>query len=86
MRATVNTILIQCAECFEMHVEEGLPAMIAHIKEKHPEYRGNDPEIYATKWMEQAYEEEEKFLANYYDQKKLEDAIEADREFQTHKI
>ena len=85
MKYNDKTIPIECSECFN-HTEEGIQNMIAHIKSEHPQYNKEVVEIYAAKWMESAYAREGEALASYYDDRKLEKSIEADRDFQTHKI
>lgn len=86
MRATDKTILIECSECPGHHYEEGIKNMVGHILVAHRDYLPSEAHKYAEKWMDAAYIREEEFLDNYYADRKLEKSIEADREFQTHKI
>ena len=85
MKYTDHTIPIRCSECEA--IEEGIESMVTHIKEDHgTTYKGADALKYAIRWANLAYLQEEEALADYYDDRKLEKSIEADRIFQTHKI
>jgi hypothetical protein len=65
---TDKTIPIKCAECEEE--EEGLSNMIAHILIDHPNYTPKQAVDHAETWMENAYENDEEFMADYYKQRK----------------
>jgi hypothetical protein len=56
MAAELNdmNVPINCAECNV--VEEGIPAMIMHIKTAHPDYTPEQAVEYAKIWAEDAYE------------------------------
>lgn len=70
MTSTDATIEIDCSEC---NVQiTGVDAMMSHILDFHPQYSPVDAATYARLWADAAYEREEKFLADYYRQRKEE--------------
>lgn len=73
MNYTDKNIPILCSEC--THIEEGLDAMIQHIKDEHDIYKEGEIEIYARQWMEDAYERMEQEEINYSEDRKLEQGI-----------
>lgn len=85
-RFTDKNVPIQCYDCPGWHFEEGFEAMTIHIKKDHPDYSEHEVQAYAEKWLELAWDRIDREDQIYYDERKLDRAIEADREFQTHKI
>ncbi len=84
MRWTDETIEITCPECEE--IVSGVQAMQMHILDNHPSYSAVESAQYARKWADTAYSAMEEFEADYYDQRKLDKAIDADMDYQKYGI
>lgn len=69
MNYTDADIPIQCSDCSGEHFEEGLENMIAHIRDKHPNYSIPEAAEFALRWMEESYDildlQEEKMTKAY---------------------
>ena len=84
MKFTDDTIEIPCSECNE--IIEGVNNMTQHILEMHKEYSAVEAVRYARAWADEAYHKAEEFEADYSEERKLDRAIDADIEFQRHRI
>jgi hypothetical protein len=76
---TDKTIEVKCAECDQTEV--GLDALILHLKTVHPEY-GDKAQYFAEEWVEDAYRNMEEFEESYDEQRRIDQAIDSDIEYQ----
>lgn len=56
MNYTDADIPIECPECKEKHIEEGVQAMYEHILEAHPDYNQHEADVFASRWLEDAWD------------------------------
>lgn len=73
MSYTDKTILIRCEECPDDYIEEGLDAMIIHIKTHHPDYTDLEADEYAMRWMDDSFDRIEQEETAYQEDRKNED-------------
>ena len=76
MRFTDKTIEIRCGECQKLMT--GVDYMANHIMQDHREYTPIEAVKFAREWADDAYDQEEEFECSYYEQRKLDDAIDSD--------
>lgn len=80
-------IPIQCPECPGQYWEEGVENMLKHLGESHSDlYSFAEAKEAVRRWTDDAYIRAEEILTNYYEERKIDKAIEADLEWKMHKI
>jgi len=85
MNYTDENVPVECSECDSMC--EGFDEILHHIIEVHGDHYTQEEAVqYARNWTDQAHDLRREELADYYDQRKIDRAIERDIDHARHKI
>lgn len=72
---TDKDMTILCGECVGAHIEQGLEAMKDHIRIEHPTYNEHEVDVYATAWLEDAWDRWDAQREAYENNQKAVNAI-----------
>ena len=71
---TDANVPVNCAECLDYF--EGKHDLLEHVLTVHKNYTASEAQAYVSNWIEAAHIQQEEQLAGYYDDRKIERAID----------